>query len=668
MRSGNRLTSTTREVRLAPLAARVLEAMLLVAGVAIPLVFNPWSFNAFELPKVALLRALALLMALVATVYIIERKGRRQLPWKDHPSRYVVSAALGFGLAFGLATALSVNPGVSLWGSYARQQGMLTFGAYLILFLATALGLRTRIEADRLWRSLVWGSAPVVAYGLVQAAELDPIPWHTDAASRVLSTLGRSNFLGSYLVLVMPLTLGRALAVRRKWPYVALLLSQLVCLGAAEARAAWVGLAAAALTFALCWARAIRNRGLALRSLAMGVQIVGFIAPQNVPNGPLAPLARVAGMDRLSTLTRTDAGSTAARLTIWRAVGRLIAARPWIGYGPETTRAVFARVYPPQLVYYQGRDVMVDRAHNLWLDLGMSAGLAGVLALGGLVVGFGKMALRSLRATGDNWERALWVGLVSAGAGHLADMQFGFQVTGSATVFWLTMALGTAIERIASDGEQRGANLETEGEAIGVGPIVVPYLLATLAVLGAIGLVAVQPLLADIAYRKAWEISRPLEERVKFGQQAVHLWRLEPEYRLGLARLYLESRDFTVAEDQLAAADKLVEDDPTLWMARGELYSSWGEVEPSRYIRAEGAYRRLVELAPAVARHHVALGLVLAKQGRLEEGLAELERAVELDATDGLAFGILADLYSALGREAEASRARQLAAKWNETR
>jgi Flp pilus assembly protein TadD len=63
---------------------------------------------------------------------------------------------------------------------------------------------------------------------------------------------------------------------------------------------------------------------------------------------------------------------------------------------------------------------------------------------------------------------------------------------------------------------------------------------------------------------------------------------------------------------------------------------------------------------------HTSLGLVLAQQGRLEEGLAELERAVALDATDGVAFGHLADLYRMLGREEEAGWARREAERWSE--
>jgi superkiller protein 3 len=103
-----------------------------------------------------------------------------------------------------------------------------------------------------------------------------------------------------------------------------------------------------------------------------------------------------------------------------------------------------------------------------------------------------------------------------------------------------------------------------------------------------------------------------------------------------------------------------------VWAARGDLYALWGDVELSRYSQAEAAYRQALELAPNLAIYHTALGLVLAQQGRLEEGAMALERAVDLDATDGIAYAHLADLYLALGRETEAAWARQEAVRWSE--
>ena len=110
----------------------------------------------------------------------------------------------------------------------------------------------------------------------------------------------------------------------------------------------------------------------------------------------------------------------------------------------------------------------------------------------------------------------------------------------------------------------------------------------------------------------------------------------------------------------------LAPDDTSVLILRGDLYTHRDETDAARYAQAEAAYRRAVELAPNVARYHLALGLVLVGQGLVEEGLAELERAVDLDATDGLAYGHLAEIYRAMGRDADARRAREQAIRWGE--
>ncbi len=644
-----------RPVALTVWCAHVMEVGWLVAAVAVPLAFNPWGGSAFELPKSLWLRALVSLMGLAAFVWAVERKGRL-----GRPPSSLLWPGMALGLALALSTLLSVNTRVSLWGSYQRQQGLLTLGAYLALFLFVATGLRTRAQAKRLLTALVWGSAPIVAYGLLQAAGLDPLDWHTDAASPFLSTIGRANFVGSYLVLIAPLTAARlAVTRRRRWPYVLLLLTQWLALALTQARGAWVGLGVAILTGLLAWAVATRNRRPAFVALGLGVLAVSWVVLLNLPGGPLAPLARLPGLDRLAGLSRTDVGSTAARLTIWRATLPLIAARPWLGYGPETMRTVFARVFPPQLVYYQGRHVTVDRAHNLWLDLGMSAGLAGVVAFGALLVGFGWLAWRGLRAAPDRWERVTWVALTAAVVGHLADLQFSFDLTASATVFWLLLGLGAAMGRgVAPSATGRAAPSKPSA--------LLPYVPPALAVLALIGLLCLRPLLADVACWSAQQGSRPLEERLAAAERAVRWWSLEPEYRLRLAWLYGEAGDYVAAEGQLAVAGRLGPDDPRIWAAWGELYARWAEVEPGRYTQAETAYRRALALAPNVATYHTALGLVLAKQGRLEEGVIELERAVALDATDSIAYRHLADLCRVLGRDTEANWAWQEAVYWAE--
>ncbi len=627
-----------------------LEATWLLAAVAVPLVFNPWGTNSFELPKAALLRALVLLMV-VATLARAFEGERGEIP---HSLLWPV---LALGLAFVLATVLSVNPRVSLWGSYERQQGLITISAYLLLFFLTAWSLSSHAQAERLWAALVWGSAPVVAYGLAQAVGLDPLSWQIDTPSPVLSTIGRPNFLGSMLVLVLPLTAGRLLATRRRWLYGPLLAGQLACLALTQARGAWVGLGVAGVGWGLAWAVANHSRRTALATMALAVLAVALVALLNWPSSPLAPLARLPGLARLATLARTDEGSVAARLTIWRTTMPLLAARPWLGYGPETMRPLFLRVFPPQLVYYQGRGVAVDRAHNLWLDLGMSTGLAGVLALAALLAGCGWLAWRGLRQAEGRWERIAWTALVAAVAGHLADLQFGFDLTASATIFWLTLALAAALSRGLRSGSSSSSR-----------PIVSPLLSLppALAALALAGFLCLRPLLADVAFHQSRQGARGLAERLSLASRAVRLWPLEPEHRMGLAWVAMEGGDLADAAAQMEAAAQLSPDDAQLWAARGELYAAWGEVNPAGYTWAEMAYRQALALAPDVAAYHTALGLALGRQGRLEEGAAELERAVALDSTAGTAYGHLADLYATLGRETEAEWARREAERWGE--
>lgn len=632
---------------------QALEALWLIAAVAVPVIFNPWGANAFELPKVLLLRTLVLLMGLAAVIRLGENGGSL-----SRSARWLIWPALAFGLAETAATLFSVTPRVSLWGSYDRQQGLLTLGAYLALFLFTALGLRTRAQAERLWIVLVGGSAPIVIYGLLQALGLDPLEWRTDAAAPVLSTIGRSNFFGSYLVLLIPLTAGRLWLIRRRWPIALLLIGQLLCLTLTEARGAWIGVSVGLLAFTSVWALNTRNKRLLAISVLIALLALGVVILINLSGGPLAPLAQLPGLNRLAELSHTSEGSTAARLTIWQATVPLIATRPWSGYGPETMRVVFAQVFPPQLIYYQGRHMIVDRAHNLWLDLLMTAGLAGLIAFVALLAGFVWLAWRGLRGAADRWDQARWAAVIGAVVGHLIDLQFGFDLTGSATIFWLMLALATFPTSMYPIDTKR--KRDTPGK-LGWLPYVPPAVI----IFALIGLLCVRPLLADNAYFNSQDGALSLQARQTEAERAVNLWPLEPEYHARLAEIYQRGGNWIAAEDQLVVTDQLSPNDPQVWMARGNLYAYWGSIEPRRFIQAETAYRRALELAPHIATYHTALGLVLAQQGRWSAGLAELERAVALDATDGTAYRHLADLYLAMGREAEATEARKEAGRWN---
>jgi O-antigen ligase len=625
--------------------SNVTEVLRLTLVLSLPLVFNPWGASAFELPKAMLLRALVLLLGWVAVVERLERSPARARP-RFPPAMVWPGAA--FGLSVLAATLLSYDPLTSLWGLLQRQQGLLTLAAYLGLFWLTASQLRSRTQVYRLWSAVVWGSLPVVLYGLLQGFGVRPLGWQTDAASPVLSTVGRANFLGSYLVLIIPLTAARTGIATRPLPLILLLGGQLACWLLTLARGAWIGLGAAIVIGLLAWAYATRRRRLAWIALALTLGGASVIALVMALTSSHPVLTETPGLKHLTSLAQTNAGSVAARLTIWRTTQPLVAARPWLGYGPEAMWPIFMRVFPPELVYYHGRGVIVDRAHNLWLDLGMSVGLMGALAFAALLLATCGQIRRGLSPPTRRTERVLWVALAAALGGHLVDLQFSFDLTTTGTIFWLLLALVAALAN----------GLEPERERPPF-KFRLRYLPGTLIVFALIGQLCLRPLLADVAYWRSQQPARGLDIRLHEAERAVRLWPPEPQYRLGLAGLHAQTADCAAVDVQMAPLEARRPDDPQIWATYGAFTAQCGALA-----KAEMAWREAIHLAPNLGTYHRHLGRVLAERGKRVEATEALQRAVALDATDVAAYQKLAQVYQALGKEEAAQEATRQAEYW----
>jgi hypothetical protein len=258
------------------IALGLSSAVVVLTALLVPLCFNPWGSSAFELPKAVLLCQLVVPAAVVVALTTTNLAFASRNFWR----KYLVwlLPVLGMASALILATIFSTNPQISFFGSYQRQHGLLTQSAYLALFVVGVVSLNTQRRLDRLWAALVWGSVPVVVYALLQWLGMDPFRWDVDGSSSIVSTLGRANFLGSYLVLVMPLTAAfwgvqESRTTTRRWLVGLLMLGQFVIIALTLSRSAWIGLATAlAVAFALNshgWHRVFRSKLLLSMILAV---------------------------------------------------------------------------------------------------------------------------------------------------------------------------------------------------------------------------------------------------------------------------------------------------------------------------------------------------------------------------------------------------------------
>ena len=165
-----------------------------------PLLVNFWVEQQFEASKVWLLRSLVWVLAVLWLAGWLAGHQPKTLP------RSVRNLVIALLLVLALSTFFSSDRSVALFGSLDRAGGLLTQLCYLLLFCFVATQINSH-QSRQLLLVITLTAIPICLLGLAQAAGWQPLPVLTDARSLVTTTLGRANFTGAYLALLLPLTL-----------------------------------------------------------------------------------------------------------------------------------------------------------------------------------------------------------------------------------------------------------------------------------------------------------------------------------------------------------------------------------------------------------------------------------------------------------------------------
>lgn len=642
---------------LRPLADRLLEGGWLAIAAMVPIVINPWGESIFGLPKAAVLRTLVcgMLGVWFAAEVLNRRPNDRNL--NRSPLMLPVVVLL---IVIVAATVLAEDPLLSLWGSHERAQGALTLLCLPVLALLVAIRLPGAAGAVRLFWVMSATTLPLAVYAGLQLVGPDPLGLVTDARSGVFATLGRSNFLGAYLAMLVPLALSlRSLALH---PFIKALATSLLALEGALLLATQTRASVLAATVAIaCWAALYFRRnllGLRRRTPAL-VAVWGLLA---------VLMASALGLAQAG-------GSGAARLAIWQGTQRLIAARPLLGYGPDSLGLVFPRVYPPELVYYQGRGLDVDRAHNLILDWGVMLGIVGLFVGAAVCFVVVKSGWRFLARTVDdptslNRQREiLMIGALAALVGNLAGNLVGFDCLPTLTCSWLlagtVVALATQSDVLADSSETTDPSGGVSFHAGSTFQSMAPALIGLIVVVAA-GVLNLRPLAADILEHRANELASEgrWSEAIAVGTQAVRAFPADPGHRqiLGWIRLQSALVGGSNTQEDLGAAEQLLEEALAqrpgsfrLAKTLAEFHSTAALRFDRRHLRsAEDAWKRATELAPNHGFLYRAWGRLRLQAGNQDAAGPLLSKAVDLDTTDAEAWLLLAGLEFERQRPASA--------------
>ncbi|MCJ7653767.1 MAG: hypothetical protein MUO97_00435, partial [Dehalococcoidia bacterium] len=189
---------------------RALEITWLAIIFLVPLFFNPQSYQIFAVSKASLLVFLVVsMLAFWLADLILSRASYQGLKWQGIFTSPLHLTILVFGLVAILATAASITPAISFWGSYFRKAGLLTLICWILFFLIVAQQIRNRTQLLRAVYTLLLSSGIVSILGILQYLFPDVMlrVIHSIYTGRVFSTVGNPLFLSSFLAMVIPFTL-----------------------------------------------------------------------------------------------------------------------------------------------------------------------------------------------------------------------------------------------------------------------------------------------------------------------------------------------------------------------------------------------------------------------------------------------------------------------------
>jgi len=318
---------------------------------------------------------------------------------------------------------------------YATKIELLKAGAYLLLFFLTVESFSTLEQ----WKSFVWFLVSlgffVSLLAIVQYFTFNgKLYWF-----RVLppgevpfGPFVNPNHFAGFVELISPLGLAMLLsgAVRRdKLPLLVVL--SILPIGALALSASRGGITSFLFEFVLL-IFLMRRKGERRRQLVMAgslALVAGFLALW---------LGLGWTVERFEHLT--DGGiSRDRRASIFRDTWKIVRDHPWTGTGLGTLETAFPRYES----YYDG--LVVDHAHNDYLELLADTGLIGGLCMLGFVALLAWRGLSNLRAAHNPVRQFVYSGSLVACAGLLLHslVDFNLHIPSNALLFLLLAAMAT---------------------------------------------------------------------------------------------------------------------------------------------------------------------------------------------------------------------------------
>ncbi|MFH5836621.1 O-antigen ligase family protein [Proteiniclasticum sp. C24MP] len=347
----------------------------------------------------------------------------------------------GYFILVLLSLFFSLNPQISILGSRYRHDGFLAFITYCFAYLIA----RNAKNIEKLFFPIVSVTSVLIAlYAVLQFYELDPVPLELYALEWVgvsFATMGNPNFLGSYLVLSIPIPIYLYFYKGKKSGLLAYAILFLALL-TTRTRGSWIGAFLALVSFlALHHYRSGFTRTQWKKVLMVFLTSIGILVLFVFTSGNIFASRFLSIFTDFFSIIREEETAYlggSSRVYIWGKVMELIRMRPFFGFGLDTMYLAMEMYFRGQITSDFGKYKNWDKAHNEYLNVAVSSGVFSLLAYLGFLFFALKKGMRNLK------KHEAYVPLLAAIIGYLTQAFFNIQVVMVYYIFFVYLGIVTS--------------------------------------------------------------------------------------------------------------------------------------------------------------------------------------------------------------------------------
>jgi putative inorganic carbon (HCO3(-)) transporter len=509
---------------------------------------------------------------------------------------------------------------------YASFSGFLRVSSFFLLYLLVVNVITDFKKVLFLVKTVIVSTGLVSLIGLLQVLGISFTAWIPAFPSRITSTFGNPNFLGSFLAITLPLSAAFHLtsANRKKLVYLAIFFMGFVGLLLTRSRGA---IAASILSFLLLSGIIVFGRSrdfiekrkpLALLGLLVVAVLVVFIL---VDSG-------AEGITKRFSETSPGEGSMFYRLKIWESTLNLIRHNFVFGTGLGTFQIYFPQYAFPD--FYKLVPIgNLLHSENEYLEIWSESGIVGLVFFFWIVSGVFYYALKFINSKAELKQRIIATGLLTGiSAGLVQGMVcVSLRWTGPDFFFWLSISLLMALISYSEKSERNESNSLSLKKLPGGLKVILYVMIATFTAL--FGLWQIKGYSANIYLARAQAYINT-ESKVKAIPELEQAYTRNPhclEAIFLLGCLNLELQRYSESGDWFAKLQNLAPDYGNIHEWKGLLFNRSGKSG-----QAEEEYKKAVKMNGSGMNHNF-LGEAYASQGKFDLAEKEFQKGIEMDST-----------------------------------